>query len=161
MKIGHLWKIGGDVWAPAASRIAGRPVGTTGAGRAAQTIQTLRTCGRSLFSYSSAPLQHSHTIVLTCCWTTGRQQPWWCHIWQQFTLRPSHQVANTNLQQTGDQSHGSLSSSPHTTRTRVLTPILLQCEHYDERIGAGSGVTVSPRDPGWLRHAATYSEASS
>ena len=81
-----------DVWAPAASRIAGRPVGTTGAGRVAQTIQTLRTCGGSLFSYSSAPLQHSHTTVLTCCWTTGRQQPWWCHIWQQFTLRPSPRV---------------------------------------------------------------------
>ena len=42
-------RVGEDVQAPVASRIAGRPVATTAGGRAAQTIPTSRTCGRSLF----------------------------------------------------------------------------------------------------------------
>ena len=105
-----------------------------------------------------------HRIVLTCCWTTGRQQPWWCHIWPQLTLRPSQQAPN-NLTRLQTISQGRLQTptcnkqeiSPtavylrrgtqvahkrHKSHKRVLTPVLLQCEHYDERIVAGSGVTV-------------------
>ena len=86
-------RVGGDVQAPVASRIAGRPVATTAAGRAAQTIQTSRTCGRSLFPlplpvtfpwYVSMVRGHTsnRTMIILTCWTTGRRQPWRSHIWQ-------------------------------------------------------------------------------
>ena len=77
-----------------ASRIAGRPVATTAAGRAAQTIPTSRTCGNQVIVPSSAPsyvpmvramvrgLTSNRTMIILTCWTTGRRQPWRSHIWQ-------------------------------------------------------------------------------
>ena len=134
--------IGGDVWAPAASRIAGRPVATTAAGRAAQTIQTSRTCGRSLSSilFRSVTAFPSYSHVFQCIpvysrtymlddWTSAAMLG--NHIWQQLTHRPSHQKAPKNLQRKHEIS---LSSS----YARVL-----QREHYDE---TGSGVTTVSRD---------------
>ena len=87
-------RVGGDVQAPVASRIAGRPVATTAAGRAAQTIPTSRTCGNQVIVPSSAPsyvpmvramvrgLTSNRTMIILTCWTTGRRQPWRSHIWQ-------------------------------------------------------------------------------
>ena len=83
-------RVGGDVQAPVASRIAGRPVATTAGGRAAQTIPTSRTCGNQVIVPSSAlsyvpmirGLTSNTTMMILTCWTTGRRQPWRSHIWQ-------------------------------------------------------------------------------
>ena len=142
-------KIGVDVWAPAASRIAGRPVAKTAAGRAAQTIQTSRTCGRSLFT-SSAPVtfpssSNSHVGRLDVSShgsvTSGSSSP-------SVHLSPSSRQTQTPTCNTQDQSHGSLSSSPHTSRTRVLRAILLQCAHT--MMSASRLVPVSLFPPGMV-----------
>ena len=113
-----------------------------------------------------------HRIVLTCCWTTGRQQPWWCHIWPQLTLRPSHQAPN-NLTRLQTISPGRLQTptcnkqeiSPTAVYPRRRTQLARACSHQfyynaNTMMSASWLVPVS-LFPGWLRHAATYSEASS
>ena len=106
-------------------------------------IEDLRQVIVHLFRSRNIPI-----VIELTCWTTGRQQPWQCHIWQQLTLRPSltnklkHQPATHRISPTAVYPR---------RRTQVARACLQQfCYtmrvHYDERISAGSGVTVSPRD---------------
>ena len=83
------------------------------------------------------------------CWTTGRQQPWLCHIWQQFTLRPSLLPAPSynNLQQT------ELEFQPNKLRASNSSTMLTLHGHI------GWFLCHCFPSGGWLRHAATYSEA--
>ena len=109
-------------------------------------IEDLRQVIVHLFRSRNIPI----VIVLTC-WTTGRQQPWQCHIWQQLTLRPSLTFlptnSNTNLQHTGSVPRQFILVAAHKSHAaRAYSNSATMRVHYDERISAGSGVTVSPRD---------------
>ena len=157
MKIGHWYnKIGRDVWAPAASRIVGRPVATTEAGRGAQTIQTLRTCGRSLF-FSSALAYIPINVVLLTCWTTGRQQPW--RSVTSGSCSPSVHLSPSSLAQTQTPTCNNTDKLTYKSGA-CLNQFYCNAKYTMTSASAGFGVTVSPRE-GWLRHSATYSEADS
>ena len=123
-------------------------------------IEDLRQVIVRLFRSRNIPI----VIVLTC-WTTGRRQPWRCHIWQQLTLRPSLTFlpanSNTNLQHTGSVPRQFILVAAHKSHARALSNSATMRVHT---------MTSASRlwfrchcfPPGWLRHAgATYSEAGS
>ena len=162
--ISHRWSSSRDDWSRSSSSNN-------------SDIEDLRQVIVLLFFRSLTAFPHG--IVLTCCWTTGRQQPWWCHIWPQLTLRPSHQAPN-NLTRLQTISQGRLQTptcnkqrsvprqfilvaahKSYTRRTQEASACSHQFYYNANTMMSASWLVPVSLFPGWLRHAATYSEASS
>ena len=104
-------------------------------------IEDLRRVIVLLFFRSLTAFPHNSTHMLLDDWTSAAMVVSHLAAVHPPSISPGSKTPTCNKQEI---SPTAVYPRCGTQVARVLTPILLQCEHYDERIVAGSGVTVSP-----------------